>query len=159
PARRRGDRPKNQLDRRVLVDAEDLRRVRRVYRNLKGIAGHNVKPYGDLSVSSPGLRFFTFFRDPAARLRSHFLYALLEDHGPMGFDRWIAATWVHNWQTKMIAAEPNAQKAIELLSTRVGFVGMTERFDESVLMLGQWLQEPRFRPEYRPINRLSDKRS
>jgi hypothetical protein len=157
-ASRRGDRPQHQLDRRVLVDAKVLRRVRRVYRHLKGIAGHNVKPYGDLSGSSPEVRFFTFLRDPAARLRSHFLNARLADHGPRDFDRWIAATWVHNWQTKMIAGEPNAQKAIELLSTRVEFVGLTERFDESVLMLGQWLQEPGFRPEYRRLNQLRDKR-
>jgi hypothetical protein len=157
-ASRRGDRPQHQLDRRVLVDAEGLRRVRHVYRHLKGIAGHNVKPYGDLSVSSPEVRFFTFLRDPAARLRSHFLNARLANHGPLDFDRWIAATWVHNWQTKMIAGEPNAQKAIELLSTRVEFVGLTERFDESVLMLGQWLQEPRFCPEYRRLNQLRDKR-
>jgi hypothetical protein len=141
-----------------LVDAEVLRRVRHVYRHLKGIAGHNVKPYGNLSLSSPELRFFTFLRDPAARLRSHFLNARLVDHGPRDFDRWIAATWVHNWQTKMIAGEPNAQTAIELLSTRIDFVGLTERFDESVVMLGQWLQEPGFRPEYRRINQLSDKR-
>jgi hypothetical protein len=157
-ARRHADRPSHQLDRRVLVDAEVLRRVRCVYRHLKGIAGHNVKPYGDLSLSSPAIRFFTFLRDPAARLRSHFLNARLADHGPQDFDRWITATWVHNWQTKMIAGEPNAQKAIELLCTRVEFVGLTERFDESVVMLGQWLQEPGFRPEYRRINQLSDKR-
>jgi len=35
---------------------------------------------------------------------------------------------------------------------------LTERFDESVVMLGQWLQEPGFRPEYRRINQLRDKR-
>jgi hypothetical protein len=157
-ASRRGDRPQHQLDRRVLVDAEVLRRVRRVYRHLKGIAGHNVKPYGDLSWSNPEIRFFTFLRDPAARLRSHFLNARLADHGPRDFDRWIAATWVHNWQTKMVGGEPNAQKAIELLSTRVDFVGLTERFDESVVMLGQCLEEPGFRPEYRRLNQLRDKR-
>ena len=156
--KRRSDRPRHQLDQRVLVDAEVLRRVRRVYRHLKGIAGHNVKPYGDLSMASPEIRFLTFLRDPAARLRSHFLNARLADHGPRDFDRWIAATWVHNWQTKMIAGEPDAQKAIELLATRVDFVGLTERFDESLLLLGQWLQEPGFRPEYRRINQLSDKR-
>jgi Sulfotransferase family len=157
-AKRHGDRPQHQLDRRGLVDAEVLRRVRRLYRHLKGIAGHNVKPYGDLIASHPEIRFFTFLRDPAARLRSHFLNAVLADHGPRDFDRWVTATWVHNWQTKMIAGEADAQKAIELLSTRVDFVGLTERFDESVLMLGQWLQEPGFRPEYRRINQLSDKR-
>jgi hypothetical protein len=157
-AKRRGDRPQHQLDRRVVVDAEMLQRVRHIYPHLKGIAGHNVKPYGDLGVSMPELRFFTFLRDPAARLRSHFLNARLPSHNPPDFEHWVAASWVHNWQTKMIAGEANAQKAIELLSTRVEFVGVTEQFDESVLMLGQWLQEPQFRPAYRPINRLSDKR-
>ena len=38
---------------------------------------------------------------------------------------------------------------------RIGFVGLTEAFDESLLMLGQWLGEPRFRPEYRPVNQLA----
>jgi hypothetical protein len=156
--KRRGDRSQRQLDRRVLIDAEVLRRVGRIYQHLKGIAGHNVKPYGDLGILNPTMRFFTFIRDPAARLRSHFLNARLADHGRQQFERWIAACWMHNWQTKMIAGEPNAQKAIELLSTRVEFVGLTERFDESILMLGQWLQEPGFCPAYRRINQLSDKR-
>jgi hypothetical protein len=40
-ARRSGDRH----DRSVHVTASDLRRVRRIYRHLSGIAGHNVKPY------------------------------------------------------------------------------------------------------------------
>src|SRR5262245_29138393 len=157
-AKRRGDRPQHQLDHRVLVDAEMLQRVRYIYRHLRGIAGHNVKPYGDLGMANPELRFFTLLRDPAARLRSHFLNARLPNHTPREFERWIAATWVHNWQTKMIGGEPNAQKAIELLCMRVEFVGLTERFDESVLMLGQWLQAPGFRPEYRRLNQLRDKR-
>jgi hypothetical protein len=57
----------------------------------------------------------------------------------------------------MIAGEANAQKAIDLLAARVGFVGLTETFDESLLQLGQWLGEPAFRPEYRPVNRLEEK--
>ena len=68
------------------------------------------------------------------------------------------ADWVHNWQTKMIAGEPSAQKAIELLRARFGFVGLTERFDESLVLLGGWLQEANFCPEYRRVNRISDKR-
>ena len=55
------------------------------------------------------------------------------------------SAWIHNWQTKMIAGEPNAQKAIDLISSRFGFVGLTERFDESLLLLRQWLREPAFK--------------
>jgi len=157
-AKRRHDRPQHQLDRRVLIDAEMLRRAKRIYHHPKGIAGHNVKPYGDLGVWYPTIRFFTFIRDPGARLRSHFLNARLANHSRQEFERWLAAGWMHNWQTKMLTGAADAQKAIDLLSTRVEFVGLTERFDESLLMFGQWLQEPGFCPAYRRINQLSDKR-
>lgn len=144
-------------DHRAYVEAADLRRVRLLYRNLRGIAGHNVKPYSDLCAECPEIQFFTMLRDPAARFRSHFLNRA-PGHSEEAFDRWISADWVHNWQTKMIAGEPNAERAIDLISTRFGFIGLTERFDESLLMLRQWLHEPAFNPEYRPINCISEKR-
>ncbi len=153
PLAKRG---KDRQDHRTCVEAADLRRVRRLYRNLRGISGHNVKAYSNLHLECPEIQFFTFFRDPAKRFRSHFLNRGLQ-HSFEDFRRWISATWLHNWQTKMIAGEPNADKAIELISTRFGFVGLTERFDESLVMLGGWLQEPGFRAEYRRRNQLSDK--
>lgn len=144
-------------DHRVCVTGADLRRVRRIYRGLRGIAGHNVKPYSDLHVVFPDLRYFTFLRDPVKRYLSHFLNRA-GAYAREDFERWAAATWTHDWQTRMIAGERNAQKAIDLLAGRVGFVGLTETFEESILMLGQWLGEPGFRPEYRPVNRMAEKR-
>ena len=144
-------------DHKAVVEAEDLRRVRRLYRNLRGISGHNVKPYGDLHLACPEIQFITILRDPAARFRSHYLNRS-RGHTPADFDQWISQEWLHNWQTKMIAGEPNAEKAIELLETRFGFVGFTERFDESLVLLAEWMNEPCFQPEYRSVNRLSDKR-
>jgi len=141
---------------RVHVTAADLRRVRRVYRGLRGIAGHNVKPYSDLDAEVPGIRYFTFLRDPVKRYLSHFKNRA-RAYGREDFERWAASTWTHDWQTRMIAGERSAQKVIDLLATRVGFVGLTETFDESLLMLGRWLAEPDFRPEYRPVNRLAEK--
>jgi Sulfotransferase family len=143
-------------DRRVHVTAADLRRVRRIYRGLRGIAGHNVKPYSDLDAEYPGLRYFTFLRDPVQRYLSHFKNRS-HAHRREDCERWMDAPWTHDWQTKMIAGEASAQKAIDLLATRVGFVGLTETFDESLLQLGQWLGEPSFRPEYRAVNRLAEK--
>jgi hypothetical protein len=131
--------------------------VKRVYRNLRGIAGHNVKPYADLHVECPEIRFFTVLRDPAKRFLSHFLNRG-EGNDAAAFERWISAEWVHNWQTKMIAGEPSAEKAIKLLKSRFGFIGLTERFDESLVLLREWLEEPEFRGEYRRVNQLSDKR-
>jgi hypothetical protein len=97
-------------------------------------------------------------RDPVSRFRSHFLNRSAA-YARVDFDRWVLENWVHNWQTKMIAGEPNAEKATELLITRFGFIGLTERFDESIAMLGRWLQEPGFRAEYRRVNQYSQKGS
>jgi hypothetical protein len=143
-------------DRRVAVTSDDLRKVRRFYRRLRGIAGHNVKPYSDLQRAAPDLRYFTFLRDPVRRYLSHFKNRS-RSYAREDFERWAAAGWTHDWQTRMIAGEANAQKAIDLIAARIGFVGFTETFDESLLMLGQWLGEPGFRPEYRPVNQLAGK--
>ena len=149
-------RPADPNDRSVHVTGDDLRKVRRVYRDLRGIAGHNVKPYSDLDVACPEVRFFTWLRDPVARYLSHYKNKA-GSYGREDFERWAAAGWTHDWQTRMIAGEASAQKAIDLIASRIGFVGFTETFDESLLMLGRWLGEPDFRPEYRPVNRLEEK--
>jgi hypothetical protein len=152
-------------DQRVFIDAADLRRVRQLYRNLRGIAGHNVKPYANLQAECSEVQFFTFLRDPVAQFRSYFLHRGLDrgvdrrlGHSYAAFDQWISSSWVHNWQTKMIAGVANAQKAIDLISDRIGFVGLTERFDESLLLLRQWLRDPAFQVEYQSVNRLIDRR-
>jgi hypothetical protein len=58
----------------------------------------------------------------------------------------------------MIAGEPNAQKAIDLLATRFGLVWFTERFDEGLVMLRRWLGRADFRAEYRRENQLRRKK-
>ncbi len=150
-------RGKDREDNRTCVAAADLRRVRRLYRHLRGISGHNVKAYSDLHSVCPEIRYFTLIRDPGKRFLSHFLNRGLH-HSEADFQRWIAMRWLHNWQTKMIAGEPCAEKAIELISTRFGFVGLTERFNESLLLLGSWLQEPSYYPYHKRRNQLSEKR-
>jgi hypothetical protein len=149
-------RPADRNDRSVCVTGDDLRRVRRIYRGLRGIAGHNVKPYSDLHLACPGIRYFTWLRDPVARYLSHYRNKA-GSYSRADFERWASSSSMHDFQAKTLAGEASAQKAIDLLASRVGFVGLTEAFDESLLMLGQWLGEPDFRPEYRPVNRLADK--
>jgi hypothetical protein len=149
-------RPADPNDRSVYVTADDLRRVRRIYRRLRGIAGHNVKPYSDLETAAPGIRYCTFLRDPVRRYLSHYKNKA-GTYGRGDFERWARLESMHDFQTRTLAGEANAQKAIDLLATRVGFVGLTESFDESLLMLGQWLGASDFRPEYRAVNRLEDK--
>jgi hypothetical protein len=149
-------RPADPNDRSVWVTAADLHRVRRIYRGLRGIAGHNVKPCSDLQAEAPDLRYFTFLRDPVKRWLSHYKNKA-GSYGREDFARWADAEWTHDFQTRTLTGGTDAARAIELLERQVGFVGLTEAFDESLLMLGQWLGEPRYRPEYRAVNQLADK--
>jgi len=149
-------RPADPNDRSVWVTAADLHRVRRIYRGLRGIAGHNVKPYSDLQAEAPELRYFTFLRDPVKRWLSHYKNKA-GSYGREDFARWADGGWTHDFQTRTLAGEADADEAIALLERQVGFVGLTEAFDESLLMLGQWLGEPGYRPEYRAVNQLADK--
>jgi len=150
--RRNGER-----DRRPCVDADDLQMARRLYPGLSYIAGHNVKPYGGLGTSEPDIHFFTFLRDPAARYVSQYLNRA-RVYTREAFDSWASSRWTHNWQTKKIAGVPEADRAIAIIRQRVEFIGLTERFDESLVLLGQWLADPGFKDEYRRVNQLKEKR-
>jgi hypothetical protein len=123
---------------------------------LHGIAGHNVKPYADLQAACPEIQFVTILRDPFARFRSHFLNRA-PGHTREALDEWLSDDWTHNWQTKMIAGKPDGAMAIELIKSRFGFVGLTEKFDESLLMLRHWLREPGFDVTYKSANCISAK--
>jgi hypothetical protein len=151
-----GRRVGDSLDRSVHITGADLRRVRWIYRNLRGIAGHNVRPCSDLHEVFPEIRYLTFLRDPVNRYLSHFKNRS-ETYGRADFEQWAARESLHNYQTRMLAGEPNIAKALEMLSSRISFVGLSEAFDESLLMLGQWLDDPAYDPAYRPVNRLADK--
>jgi hypothetical protein len=121
------------------------------------ISGHCVKPCYGLGAQGPDVRCFTFLRDPAARYLSH-RHDRARVYDRDAFDKWVSSSWTQNWQTMKIAGVPDADRAIEIKQQRIGFVGLTERFDESLLLLGQWLAEPDFRVEYRRISQLPQKR-
>ena len=49
--------------------------------------------------------------------------------------RWIDEDWVRNAQTQRIAGVPDAHEAIRVIEEKEMFVGLTERFDESMVLL------------------------
>lgn len=108
----------------------------RCYPRLRSIAGHGVKPTPTFDRYFPRARYYTFLRDPFKRCLSHYQFALQAGGHRVPFREWIEAN--ADYQTRMIAGEPNAEKAIEVIETRIGFVGLVERFNESLLLWKQW---------------------
>jgi len=158
--------------RRTDLTGRDLRQVRRLYRHLECIAGEQLSPAGDLYDVHPYLRFFTFVREPISRCVSNFqwrLNCMVKYHYPALPSRWLPAKWqaprdlkaffrewleLHqrNLQTQRIAGCQNADRAIEILHERVGFAGLVEEFDDSLLMWREWTGKSGLNIAYRPLN-------
>jgi len=117
--------------------AEDLRHLRRFYPRLRSILGHDVRVYSDLESVVPGIDWVCFLREPLTRTASHYQYDVQRGGVDLPFEEWITHDAVRDRQTRILAGPGGtADEAIDLLG-RFAFIGLTERFDESLVMLGR----------------------
>jgi len=160
------------FSRRSDLTGRDLSHVLWLYRHLECIAGEQLSPASDLYETHPYVRFFTFVREPISRCVSNFQWRLncmvkydhpgvpkrwlpakwLEPHDLKGFFREWIALHQRNLQTQRIAGCQDADRAIEILQQRVGFVGLVEEFNDSLLMWREWTGKSGLRIAYRPLN-------
>lgn len=132
--------------------APDLRRLRRIYPSLRSIGGHRVTGFVDLEENGTRFDYFTFMRDPLKTCASRFQYNVqYRGKKDLVFEDWISKEWTRNNQTRMIAGSTDAARAIRTIREKNIFVGLTEHFDESMLLL-RALRAPNLNISYRPIN-------
>jgi hypothetical protein len=131
----------------------DLRLLRRLYPTLASIAGHRITGYVDLhEPGADDVSYFTILRDPVKLCASRFQYHV--DHRQkkdLVFEDWIRQEWLRNAQTQRIAGTQRAEDAMEIIAKRGMFVGLTERFDESMILL-KALHAPDLDISYSPVN-------
>jgi hypothetical protein len=142
-----------------VATADDLRFARRFYPRMRSIAGHGVVPLSNLAEACDSIRYFAFLRDPVERCISHYQYRRNKDE-VSDFEPWLER--FANYQVRFLSRthtaqdpwtiEANAERAIEAIERHVGFVGLQERFDESLVMLARWVADPAFDVEYRARN-------
>jgi len=140
----------------TFYSAGDHRRLERLYPNLLSIAGHQVKPHSDLRDVCPDIRYFTFFREPEARTASHYQYVVQKMGKTEPFEQWIKREEFHDVQTKHIAGSADLDAAIKTLHEDCIFVGLIERFDESLVIMKNKLSDPRFDIRYTRENVARD---
>lgn len=58
---------------------QDLKKDARLFRRLKCITGHGLKPFVDFREYESRLRWFTFLRDPKKRFISHYIHQQTSD--------------------------------------------------------------------------------
>jgi len=119
---------------------------------LDSIGGHRVQGYVDLHENGTKFKYFTFIRDPLKTCASRFQYNVqYRGKKNLVFDEWIQRDWTRNNQTKMIAGVADADQAIRIIQDKHILVGLTERFDESMVML-KALMANNLNISYKPVN-------
>jgi len=140
------------------LTAEDLTQIRKIYRNLASLAGHTIQPHSDLHTQHP-IRYYTFFRDPEKRLISEFKFHVRRSAYDGKVHNNLIKTWNtwlpnrRNYQCKYISNEESAEKTIEVIQDRISFIGLLERFDESLILLKKWANDPRLNIHYKTLNK------
>lgn len=135
---------------------EDLRKLRRLYPNLKSIAGHRVFGYEDLEDGGIPTAYFALVRDPIKACASRFQHKVQRSGKDFTeFESWISNDWARNRHVRALAGTDSATDAIRMINDRGIFVGLTERFDQSILML-QRLVAPDLDVSYQRVNVASE---
>ncbi len=144
---------------RPVFAAADYRRIRWVYPELKSIAGHGVTGTSDLATVVPDIRHFTFVREPMARLLSQYEFnwnCLSEDQRkrwtPDAYFEEVILTEFANVQSRMLAGDEGADRSIAFLVQSNAFIGMTESYDESLVLFREWTGEADLDIRYRSVN-------
>jgi len=132
--------------------AADLKRLHRLYPNLASIAGHRITGYMDLRDAGTDIDYFTILRDPLKLCASRFQYHVdYRQKKHLVFEDWIQQEWLRNAQTQRIAGTQLVEDAIRVIDERGMFVGLTERFDESMVLL-RALRARDLNIAYSPVN-------
>lgn len=130
----------------------DLQRVRKLYPRLASIAGHRISGHVDLEETGTDFRYLTFLREPVALCASRFQYQLdYRKKQGLVFEEWIEKDWVRDAQTQRIGGTTDPDDAIAVIGRKEMFVGLTERFDESIVLL-RALRAPGLDIAYAPVN-------
>lgn len=125
------------LVRRGIFMDSDFKFLKKIFFfGVRSIAGHSLKcPTENLSVP---VQYFTFVRDPLERCLSHYQHVkrLRRQKGEnISFEEYMQVKDRRDKQVRHIAGGLDLAKAKHELSQRYLFVGLTERFAESMLIL------------------------
>lgn len=115
-------------------DHEDFRRLARLNPWMRAVGGHAITLWSDLHNLRP-VRYFAFLRDPLKRAASHYQFHVADTAEPLGWEAWCAWDEPKNQQLKFFTRDGDANAAISALERHQVFVGLTEHFDECLVLL------------------------
>lgn len=134
------------------VTVKELQCLMKFFPFTKGIGGHTTRVFLDYEkVIDKPFFYFTFLRDPISRYISHFhLRRVMKEN--QHIQTFIRDERFNNYQTVRIAGEENIEKAIGFLEGNFHFIGLTDKFDESLILLKDRLGDKKFCINYERLN-------
>ena len=135
-------------------DLDDYRLLKRIWPFFRCVGGHSIALWSNLHELNP-VRYFAFVRDPIKRGASHFQYQQQTAPIPKSWDEWLAWDVPYNHQLKMFSGNVDADEAIAAIEKHGVFIGQTEWYDESLVMLKK-LMAPELNIAYSRTNVASD---
>jgi len=122
------------------LSAKELKYLLILFPFLKGIGGHTTRTFaGYESVVNKEIKYFTFVRNPIARYMSHYNHQVNKMGIDWKLDEFIKEERFNNYMTRRIAGEANLAKAIERIEEDFSFVGLFEKYDESIVLMNQFV--------------------
>jgi hypothetical protein len=135
------------------LTVEEVRWLVRCLPFTTGIGGHTTRSYMGYEAAIGGpVKYVTFLREPIARYISHYNYQINEMGKDWTIETFLAERRFDNYMTKRIAGKFDVEEAKRRLADQFSFVGLTERFDESLLLMKAELSIPRFNTLYTKEN-------
>ncbi len=133
---------------------DEFRRLRRLCPFMRCVGGHAITLWSGLHEIQP-TRYFAMMREPLRRGASHYQFHARTDRAPLSWEQWVNWPVHQNHQVRMFARDGNPEAAIRAIERHEVFVGLTERYDESLLILER-VVAPELNIAYRRLNTASD---
>ena len=137
------------------ANRRDWKWMRTCYPGMRSICGHCLTPHDpNFREVFPDARIFMVLRDPGKRAISHYQFRYHNNDLLPRFGEWLDD--YGDFMCRRICGEPNADKAIETIEKHVGFVGLLEHYDESVVLWKRWTGLPDLDIRYVTVNEARD---
>ena len=114
---------------------------------LKYVGGHDVRPFVDYGVAGKRLKWFSIFREPLARMVSHYYQqTVFKNYRVKSILDWLVKNPNRgHWQIYMIAGENNLSKAKDIILKKFSLIGLNEHYEESLLLFADHFGLKNFR--------------
>ncbi|MHA1755288.1 MAG: sulfotransferase family 2 domain-containing protein [Promethearchaeota archaeon] len=143
---------------------DDLKILLKINKNIKAISGHSLRLHKGIYQICPRIKVITFFRNPLDRFISHYNHGKIRSKHNISFEDFVKIRYEMNYQTKFIIGARNSKErdykagvrefelAKKILIENFSFVGILEKFDESLLLMNRILNLKNFNLRYRKMN-------